>query len=86
MKTMLSEHKQWKPKVIKTTLYDWECESAECDWGFTGTNYKYRLVVLRMDRKREGMKNGQYGKTPKTWIYGGQYAYKMVITNDPTSL
>jgi len=82
MLKMFAEHTTWKSELIKTTLYDWECESAEFDWGFTGANYKYRLVTLRMDRKREGMKNGKYGKTPKTWIYGGKYAYKMIITND----
>lgn len=38
-----------------------------------------------MDRKREGLKSGRMGKTPKTWINGGQYAYKMIITNDLTS-
>lgn len=85
MKQMFSGHNSWKPEIIKTTLYDWECESAEFEWGFTGTNYKYRLVVLRMDRKREGMKYGRYGKTPRAWTYGGQYAYKMIITNDLTS-
>lgn len=85
MKDLFKQKKEWKPELIKTTLYDWECESAEFEWEMHGSNEKYRLVALRMDRKREGLKNGRYGKTPKTWIYGGVYAYKMIITNDWTS-
>jgi len=38
-----------------------------------------------MDRKRDTAKKGRYGTTPKTWVYGGQYAYKMIITNDKAS-
>lgn len=82
MMKMIKENINWKPELIKTTLYDWECESAEFEWKISGTKKAYRLVALRMDRKRKGMKKGRYGVTPKTWLYGGVYAYKMIITND----
>lgn len=76
------ENSNWTPVHIQTSLYDWDCETADFNWKLHGSKENYRLVVLRMDRKRETTKKGQYGTTPKTWVYGGTYAYKMIITND----
>ena len=72
----------WTPVYIQTSLYDWDCEAADFNWKLNGSKENYRLVVLRMDRKSKTAKKGKYGKTPKTWVYGGTYAYKMIITND----
>lgn len=79
------ENKVWSKVHIKTSLYDWDCETADFQWQLHGSKENYRLVVLRMDRKRDTTRKGQYGTTPKTWTYGGTYAYKMIITNDMTS-
>lgn len=80
-----TEDAKWTPVHIQTSLYDWDCETTDYEWQLNGSKENYRLVVLRMDRKSDTAKKGRYGTTPKTWIYGGQYAYKMIITNDKTS-
>ncbi|PHR46749.1 MAG: hypothetical protein COA32_09715 [Fluviicola sp.] len=72
----------WNKVYIQTSLYDWDCETTDLEWKISGSNETYRLIVLRMDRKRDTVRKGQYGTTPMTWIYGGQYAYKLIITND----
>lgn len=85
MDVMIEECQSWKPIHIETSLYDWNCESAEFEWQLSGSKETYRLIVLRVDRKSESAKKGRYGKTPTTWNYGGQYAYKLIITNDRSS-
>ena len=75
------ECKGWEKIIVNTANYDWDCEAADINWSVNKSK-EYRLVVLRIDRKRDNLKNGWYGVTPDTWVYGGQYAYKMIITND----
>ena len=64
----------WSPFFLETTNFFWDCECSEVRHALHGNEFEYRLIILR---SKLGSK-----KTPKTWIKGEEYAYKILITND----
>lgn len=71
---LLNEHPQWVPVQFETKNFFWDCEGAIIPFSLANDTNEYRLVVLRTSLEQS--------KRPAKWVDGGEYAYKIVITND----
>ncbi|MCW3101691.1 MAG: transposase, family [Bacteroidetes bacterium] len=70
----LRKNAVWEPITYKTQKIGWDCECTSIPYTFAHDTTEFRMVVIRTSVAQR--------KRPSKWIKRGEYAYKLVLTND----